>query len=488
MKLSKKGELLTVVIVVVVVVAIALATAVAVMVAGASDARNVGLEQSEAINAKLRYDRTKELIDDAVWLGTREAYLEESGDPEYENIEDKIKDYLNTLNGTEMSQMGGTPDYYPGINILGLEVNSYQEPVYVDFPVNVNAWGQQTDRGLGWGDCESMTGSWDDVDQFCQCKGYEGAAPVSENPCYQQGDVGDRRRWEPDDDAGNCIDYWDDGDDSGDAMTQVKCGAQVYDVSYRVDLSGNMQIPRISLTDQYSSAKIVGPVILTVHSTTGGKVDLPQRYGDQEFEGDFLFERGEDVLLRAYPNDGWYFDYWSGDVPKGKEQSHTIEIHLNRDKNVKAHFDWYRELTVDSTSGGHVDVNPEREDGYKAGAKVTLTAKPSTGYEFVKWTGDVPEGNEEEREITIIMDNNRDLKAHFEQYCDPDQCPGDGDCKDPGDTWGSHNRYCCTDEVDVSECSGILVCSSDGDGDCPDKSCVRWENWSRCGWGTGITR
>ncbi|MFP4232826.1 MAG: hypothetical protein ACLFQ8_01275 [Candidatus Aenigmatarchaeota archaeon] len=247
-------SLLVVGVVSAVIVGGGLAVAFTVLVTGSTGAGRIGLEQSETINAKLRYDSSRDLVDDAVWLGTREAYSEEDGEPGIDDIEEKIKSYLDSLNGTEMTGDGEDPQQYMSLSVNYLHVEKSLEPVVVDFPVDVNA------RDFtGWGECgSSMTGSWDDVDQYCQCRGYKEVVQQSENPCYQEDVSSDRRKWEPDDNADNCINSWGDTK-SGYAMTKVKCNVEVYDISYSVDLKGNMQKPKVLIKDEYSSSQTIQP-------------------------------------------------------------------------------------------------------------------------------------------------------------------------------------------------------------------------------------
>ncbi len=67
-------------------------------------------------------------------------------------------------------------------------------------------------------------------------------------------------------------------------------------------------------------------------------------------------------------------------------------------------------LTVDVEGFGTVEIDPEEVE-YVEGDEVTLTAIPEEDWYFVEWTGDY-EGTEEE--ITIIMDSDKQVTAHFE--------------------------------------------------------------------------
>jgi len=83
-------------------------------------------------------------------------------------------------------------------------------------------------------------------------------------------------------------------------------------------------------------------------------------------------------------------------------------------------WDHYHSLDVTIEGEGTVEIDPD-EDEYKTGSEIDLTAIPDDGWEFVEWTRDVPEGEEGE-EITITMDEDREITAVFEE--EDDDIPG----------------------------------------------------------------
>lgn len=56
---------------------------------------------------------------------------------------------------------------------------------------------------------------------------------------------------------------------------------------------------------------------------------------------------------------------------------------------------------------------------YPWGTTVTLTPQPDPDFHFVNWTGDVPPGSESDNPLTIVVDGDLSLTAHFE----PDPTP-----------------------------------------------------------------
>lgn len=79
-------------------------------------------------------------------------------------------------------------------------------------------------------------------------------------------------------------------------------------------------------------------------------------------------------------------------------------------------------LTIDSTAGGGVAVNNSTVHGkakfvFGAGTTVTLNANPDSGYQFVKWTGNV--GSLEDVHasgIIVTVNGNYSIMAKFEVF------------------------------------------------------------------------
>jgi len=76
-------------------------------------------------------------------------------------------------------------------------------------------------------------------------------------------------------------------------------------------------------------------------------------------------------------------------------------------------------LTVDSTAGGAVAVNNSTIPGkamfvFGAGTVVSLDATPDSGYQFVRWTGDVGTvDNVRASQTTITVNGNYSIMANF---------------------------------------------------------------------------
>ncbi len=121
---------------------------------------------------------------------------------------------------------------------------------------------------------------------------------------------------------------------------------------------------------------------------------------------------GQVVTLEAFPEEGWKFSHWSGDL-NGSINPATITITEN--KTVTAHFvqfTYVLDITIDGS--GTVTKNPDLSE-YPYGTEVELTAVADNGWDFSHWSGDVSgELNPE----TIIIDDNKSVTAHFTEISD----------------------------------------------------------------------
>ncbi|NLX05006.1 MAG: hypothetical protein GXY33_07670 [Phycisphaerae bacterium] len=120
-----------------------------------------------------------------------------------------------------------------------------------------------------------------------------------------------------------------------------------------------------------------------------------------------LFEEGAVLTLQAQPDTGWRFVRWQGDV-QGDQPS--IKLVMNSAKTVGAVFEQdpilYR-LTVQIEGQGTVDPNG---GNYPPGQTVSLTAKPASGWRFVRWE-DAATGSSPTVQLRILADST--VKAVF---------------------------------------------------------------------------
>lgn len=83
------------------------------------------------------------------------------------------------------------------------------------------------------------------------------------------------------------------------------------------------------------------------------------------------------------------------------------EFRLTTSVPVPTHY-----LSVSSTGSGHVDA--EDTGSIEEGREISLETEANSGYVFDHWSGDFPDGHRTDSAITVTMDSDKDLMAHFE--------------------------------------------------------------------------
>ncbi len=138
--------------------------------------------------------------------------------------------------------------------------------------------------------------------------------------------------------------------------------------------------------------------------------------GDVEIDPDQdEYEEDEEVTVTAIPDEDWYFQEWTGDIPEEQKEQEEITLNMTENKNITAHFTEetpkYRELTINTEGNG--ETNPEQgTHEYTEGTEVEVEATPEEGWYFQEWTGD---HTSTEEEITVTMDEDKEITAHFQE-------------------------------------------------------------------------
>jgi hypothetical protein len=141
-------------------------------------------------------------------------------------------------------------------------------------------------------------------------------------------------------------------------------------------------------------------------STTGGGVVSANPRQDS-------YAPGSVVKINAKSEGGVQFVNWSGDVPAGKETTNPLELTVNTNKSLTAHFEpatWTLEATADH---GTVARNPSLS-AYPDGMTVQLTAEFEPGFVFDGWIsekGPIPPGETWSNPLTLVMEQNMVLRA-----------------------------------------------------------------------------
>jgi len=87
-------------------------------------------------------------------------------------------------------------------------------------------------------------------------------------------------------------------------------------------------------------------------------------------------------------------------------------------------------LTISSSAYGTTQPPPGTH-GFPVGLDIEIEAIPNPGCRFDGWTGDVPSGHENDNPLTVTMDSNKSIGAHFVRQCTLNLYAGTGGTTDP---------------------------------------------------------
>lgn len=122
------------------------------------------------------------------------------------------------------------------------------------------------------------------------------------------------------------------------------------------------------------------------------------------------FEEGEQITLRAEPNEEWLFVRWEGDINLSANPFyHRMNDHLNV-IGIFEERSYPLNITIEGEGTIREEVVQQKMADYKYGTLVRLTAEPADGWRFVKWSGDA-EG--EDGSVEIVVDEEKSVTARF---------------------------------------------------------------------------
>jgi hypothetical protein len=167
------------------------------------------------------------------------------------------------------------------------------------------------------------------------------------------------------------------------------------------NLSGSDNPTKLVITDNMSvTATFIENVhTLTVNVVGNGVVDLnntgPYHYGDA-------------VLLTAFPEAGWSFLRWSGNIV-GPANPATLLITGNMSVTATFTQNTYT-FTVNVVGNGVVNLN--NTGPYDFGDVILLTAVPAAHWSFDHWSGNLFGSA---NPTTIVINGNKTVTANFNQ-------------------------------------------------------------------------
>jgi len=188
----------------------------------------------------------------------------------------------------------------------------------------------------------------------------------------------------------------------------------------------------ITMKDDYSiTAAFIARYDLAVASTAGGSVTEPG-------EGNFTYDDGAVVNLKAVAQSNYRFLNWTGDVAGIPDvQAAITTITIKGNATITANFLARYDLTISSTAGGSVTTPGEGKFTYDEGEVVNLVADAEEGYRFVNWTGHVGNiADVQAASTTITIKANSTIRANLEkipQYKLTISSTGGGSVTGPGE-------------------------------------------------------
>jgi uncharacterized repeat protein (TIGR02543 family) len=141
---------------------------------------------------------------------------------------------------------------------------------------------------------------------------------------------------------------------------------------------------------------------ITTTTLNGSVVNIPNQLN---------YEYGTSVQLTAFPNSGYTFTSWTGDVT---DTTNPLSLTMTANKNITANYTAIPvgtyALNVISANGSVLKL--PNQVSYTSGTSVVLTATPNSGYTFTSWSGDVSDTSST---ITIVMNSNKNIRANYTQ-------------------------------------------------------------------------
>jgi hypothetical protein len=139
--------------------------------------------------------------------------------------------------------------------------------------------------------------------------------------------------------------------------------------------------------------------------------------------GIYTIEENSQLEIQAIPATDWEFTGWTGDINSPEQ---IINIIVNSNMNIQANFVEVTppppnqvQLILQTTIGG-TTTPPPGNYAFDEATQVTLIAQPESGWKFISWSGTFIGTN---NPLTIIMDEDANITANFEQESEPPPPP-----------------------------------------------------------------
>ena len=186
-----------------------------------------------------------------------------------------------------------------------------------------------------------------------------------------------------------------------------------------------------TITAHFEEEVVVDTYELTINIEGEDKGQVIVEWDDEEEtvedEHTFVFEEGTNVTLTAEALEDYGFVNWNLPEEDEIEVDEEIIITMDEDKELTARFGY--EMTLKMEGSGSFSLESEDEVIFRheqieedewlitavENTSLVIEAEAADGWQFSHWEGDYPEDESEEEEITITMDDHKELTAVFEE-------------------------------------------------------------------------
>jgi chitinase len=165
-----------------------------------------------------------------------------------------------------------------------------------------------------------------------------------------------------------------------------------------------------------------------------------------------IYKKNNMVKLEAFPDNGWRFDHWEGDLTGA---ANPTTIRMTSDKHVAAVFieeGVVQEYTMTTNVLGDGIVIPAG-GAYPEGTILQVQAEPIEGWEFFAWQGDLTGSS---NPAAITMDSDKQITAIFNEQGTPPP-PREKEVVGYFIQWGIYQRNYHVKNIVTSGSAGTLT-------------------------------
>jgi len=194
----------------------------------------------------------------------------------------------------------------------------------------------------------------------------------------------------------------------------------------------NLRAPEVSIRNPSAWESLFGAVSIEVLASHSSGINKVEFYIDDELRSTDSTSAFSYTWNTTFEAEGTYRIRARAYNNVGHSSDSEIEVTVRNQCNLNIFY----------SSGGVTDPDTGTYS-YNFGTEVPITAIPDNGYRFAGWTGDVPEGHENDNPLMITVDSDKSVTANFIKQCTLTLSAETGGTTDP--VPGSHTYDVGTD-------------------------------------------